>query len=94
MERLAQKHIPQAGRLATTRGLRNFIIKNFGTGPALNLSFDFAPIESNPDPDEIDLSLGRAKVPLSRAFGRAYGANLAIAESYLDVITYNHLTST
>ena len=54
MERLAQKHIPQAGRLATTRGLRNFIIKNFGTGPALNLSFDFAPIESNPDPDEID----------------------------------------
>jgi hypothetical protein len=54
MERLAQKHVPQAGRLATTQGMANFIVKNIGTGPALNLSFAFAPIESKPDPDETD----------------------------------------
>jgi hypothetical protein len=54
MERLAQKHVPQAGRLATVPTTGNFIIKNIGTGPALNLSFDFAPIELKPDTDDSD----------------------------------------
>lgn len=40
---------PRAAQLALTRN-NNFIIKNIGTGPCLNLTFDFVPIDSNPDP--------------------------------------------
>lgn len=46
MERSGQKHVPQAGRLEVTSPHAFFVVKNIGTGPALNLSFDFAPIDS------------------------------------------------
>jgi hypothetical protein len=46
MERVEQKHVPQAGMLKVTSPHAFFIVKNIGTGPALNLSFNFAPIDS------------------------------------------------
>lgn len=50
LERHESAHVPQAGQLATGNNGK-FIIKNIGTGPCLNLVFDFIPTDANhPDP--------------------------------------------
>ena len=51
MERIEQNHIPQGARLTTTTPARSFVVKNIGTGPALNLSFDFVPTDPTKSKD-------------------------------------------
>lgn len=40
------KQIPQSAMLKLSRNGGNFLIDNIGTGPALNLSFDFVPADA------------------------------------------------
>jgi DNA-directed RNA polymerase subunit K/omega len=43
MERIGQGHIVQGAQLAVTAN-GHFLVRNIGTGPALNLTFDFLPV--------------------------------------------------
>jgi hypothetical protein len=45
MERIGQGHIVQGAQLAVTAN-GHFLVRNIGTGPALNLTFDFLPVGS------------------------------------------------
>jgi hypothetical protein len=62
MERLAQEHVPQAAKFALAMGA-SFVIKNIGTGPALNLFFDFEPTGPGDSKDPKDPNRYARKFP-------------------------------
>jgi hypothetical protein len=80
MERITQKNVPQAVQLAMTGNL-NFILRNMGTGPALNVSFDFVSVDPNPDAEGGAAGRYARRVPYIRPAGE-----LETSVSYEDMM--------